>query len=113
MTPAEDASLHKRFITGARVIDPVVAYLRIFDSQSSKLSFVYPATQELRMSMESLPLTLAASGNIGATSLDLAAVLAAANTRVSGPESGTVQVVLLQDILFLAALCDPAVCSFE
>jgi hypothetical protein len=49
MSLAEDASLHKRFKTGARILDPVVAYLRILDSQSSKLSFVYPATHELRM----------------------------------------------------------------
>jgi hypothetical protein len=43
VTLAKDASLHKRFMTGARILDLVGAYLRIFESQSRKMSFVYPA----------------------------------------------------------------------
>jgi len=105
---AESASDARDWAAAAAMLDPVAAYLRIFDGQSGRLSLVLPATTKLQKEMDSIGSTLRTSGTVGTASADVFSQLTATVAkRVSGPTDCSVRVLLLVDIHFLEAALDP------
>jgi len=107
---AESAADARDWLAASRILDPVCRYLRLFDSQSGRLSLVLPATTQLRQTMGGLGTSLRATGSAGTASAEVfSQVTAAVDKRMSGPVERSVRVLLLDDIHFLATALDPAV----
>jgi len=107
---AESAADALDWLAASRILDPVCRYLRLFYSQSGRLSLVLPATTQLRQTMGGLGTSLRATGSAGTASAEVfSQVTAAVDKRMSGPVDRSVRVLLLDDIHFLATALDPAV----
>lgn len=107
---AESASNSRDWLAASRVLDPVCHFLRLFDSQSSRLSLVLPATAQLRQTMGRLEVKLRATGSAGTASAEVfMKVMLTVNKRILGPADRAVRVLLLENIHFLATALDPAV----
>ena len=107
---AESTAVARDWATACRVLDPVCAYLRLFDGERSRLSLVLPATRRVQADMTAMESALRSDGMAGTASPAVFAQLCAAvKKRVSGPSDRSVRVLLLADIHYLAAVLDPKV----
>jgi len=107
---AESTADARDWSAARRILDPVCAYVRLFDGESARLSLVLPATRRLESDMAALAGVMRSEEVVCTASADvLASLVDAVRKRVHGPKDNTVRVLLLEDIHYLAAALDPRV----
>jgi len=107
---AESTAEARDWTAASCTLDPVCAYLRLFDGDSSRLSVVLPATRRMKSDMMALEGAMRSEGVVSTASTEVLSLLVSTvRKRINGPKDSSVRVLLLKDIHYLAAALDPRV----